>query len=152
MPIIESVILQRTVKGNYNNLFGVLKIVTKNHGTFKFSTVENYEKRIQADTYSMRWSLSPKFKTKTIEIMGIPDRHGIRIHPANRGNDLSGCVSVGIYMENDEIPTQIFNSRQTCEIVDSLLWRCENKITINEINYERKTFNKVSDCGTTKVA
>jgi len=144
--IITDVTLQRLIKGNYNNLFGVLKITTKNHGVLKFSTVENYEKRIQAGTYDMRWSLSPKFKTKTLEIMGVPNRYGIRIHPANRGNDdLTGCIGVGIYQEHEEIPTMIHNSRQTVEIVESLLWRGEDKLNIKEIKNETKINYKTSN-------
>lgn len=143
--IITDVTLQRLTRGNYNNLFGVLKIKTRNHGVLKFSTVENYEKRIQPGSYSMRWSLSPKFKTKTLEIMGVPNRFGIRIHPANRGGDVQGCIGVGIYQENNEIPTMIHNSRQTTEIVESLLWRGEEKLNIKEINNETKTYHENSN-------
>jgi len=145
--IINDVILQRTVQGPSNSLFGVLTIKTMNHGTLKFSTVENTNKAIQQGTYDMRWSLSPKFKTKTLEIMGVPNRYGIRLHPANRGHDVEGCVGVGIYNENKGIPVQIWNSRQTTEIVESLLWRGENKITIKDINNERKINTKVSHSG-----
>lgn len=145
--IINDVILQRTVQGPSNSLFGVLTIKTMNHGTLKFSTVENTNKAIQQGTYDMRWSLSPKFKTKTLEIMGVPNRYGIRLHPANRGHDVEGCVGVGIYNENKGIPVQIWNSRQTTEIVESLLWRGENQITIKDINNERKINTKVSHSG-----
>lgn len=150
--IITDVTLQRLTRGNYNNLFGVLQITTRNHGVLKFSTIENYEKRIESGSYSMRWSLSPKFKTKTLEIMGVPNRFGIRIHPANRGGDVQGCIGVGIYQECDEIPTMIHNSRQTIEIVESLLWRGENKINIKDINNERKTDNETSNCSVTAFA
>jgi hypothetical protein len=123
-----------------------------NHGTLKFSTVENTNKAIQQGTYDMRWSLSPKFKTKTLEIMGVPNRYGIRLHPANRGHDVEGCVGVGIYNENKGIPVQIWNSRQSTEIVESLLWRGENQITIKDINNERKTFNKTTNNNITAFA
>lgn len=150
--IINDVILQRTVQGPSNSLFGVLTIKTMNHGTLKFSTVENTNKAIQQGTYDMRWSLSPKFKTKTLEIMGVPNRYGIRLHPANRGHDVEGCVGVGIYNENKGIPVQIWNSRQSTEIVESLLWRGENQITIKDINNERKTFNKTTNNNITAFA
>jgi hypothetical protein len=144
--IINEVILQRKVKGPSNSLFGELIIETMNHGTLKFSTVENTNKAIQQGTYDMRWSLSPKFKTKTLEIMGVPNRYGIRVHPANRGHDVEGCIGVGIYNEYEGIPVQIWNSRQSTEIVESLLWRGENKITIIDINNERKINTKTSNC------
>jgi len=143
--IINEVILQRKVQGPSNSLFGVLKIVTMNHGTLKFSTVENTNKKIQAGTYDMRWSLSPKFKTKTLEIMGVPNRFGIRIHAANRGYDVEGCIGIGIYNENDSIPVQIWNSRQSTEILESLLWRGEEPITIYDIEHERKINTKISN-------
>lgn len=147
--IINEVILQRKVKGPSNSLFGELIIETLNHGTLKFSTVENINKAIQAGTYDMRWSLSPKFKTKTLEIMGVPNRYGIRIHPANRGYDVEGCIGIGIYNEYEGIPVQIWNSRQSTEIVESLLWRGEEPITIIDIENERKINTKVSHSGIT---
>jgi hypothetical protein len=143
--IINDVTIQRKTIGPSNSLFGVLIIETANHGTLKFNTVENTNKAITEGTYDMRWSLSPKFKAKTLEIMGVPHRYGIRIHAANRGHDVEGCIGIGIYNEYKGIPVQIFNSRQTTEIVESLLWRGENKITIRNINNERKINTKVSN-------
>ena len=142
--IINDVTLQRKTIGPSNSLFGVLSIETLNHGTLKFSTVENTNKAIQQGTYSMRWSLSPKFKTKTLEIMGVPNRFGIRMHPANRGYDVEGCIGVGIYNEYEGIPVQIWNSRQSTEIVESLLWRGENQITILDIKNEGKNISKTT--------
>lgn len=150
--IINKVTLQRKVKGPSNSLFGVLIIETANHGVLKFSTVENTNKAIQAGTYAMRWSLSPKFKAKTLEIMGVPNRHGIRIHPGNRGYDFEGCIGIGIYNENKGIPVQVWNSRQSTEIVESLLWRGEEPITIIDIEDERKINTKVSHSGITAFA
>jgi hypothetical protein len=146
--IINSVILQRKIIGPSNSLFGELIIKTVNHGTLKFNTVENTNKAVKSGTYDMRWSLSPKFKTKTLEIMGIPNRHGIRIHPGNRGYDFEGCIGIGIYNEYKGIPVQIWNSRQSTEIVESLLWRGEEQITIIDINNERKINTKVSNSST----
>lgn len=150
--IINKVTLQRTAKGPSNSLFGELIIETANHGLLKFSTVENTNKAIQAGTYNIRWSLSPKFKTKTLEIMGVPNRYGIRIHPGNRGYDFEGCIGIGIYNENKGIPVQIWNSRQSTEIVESLLWRGEEPITIIDIDNERKINIKVSHSGITAFA
>jgi hypothetical protein len=150
--IINDVTLQRKIIGPSNSIFGVLTIQTANHGTLKFNTVENTNKAIQEGTYDMRWSLSPKFKAKTLEIMGVPNRHGIRIHAANRGYDVEGCIGIGIYNEYKGIPVQIWNSRQSTEIVESLLWRGENKITIKGINNERKIISKTINSNTTAFA
>jgi len=113
--LITELKLTRNYIGNTNSLFGTLEVITQNHGILKFSTVENYEKRIEEGTYSVVYTLSPKFDRKTLEITGVTGRRGIRIHPANRGCDISGCIGVGLYVETEEIPVQIFYSRTSCE-------------------------------------
>ena len=45
---IHKILLKRQKIGNYNNLFGILTVET-NHGTFYFSTIENYEDRIKEE-------------------------------------------------------------------------------------------------------
>jgi len=149
--LITTLKLTRNIVGNQNSLFGTLEVITQNHGTFKFSTVENYEKQIKAGKYNVVYTLSPKFDRKTLEITGVQSRRGIRIHPANRGCDVTGCVGIGLYTEEKEIPIQIFYSRTSTETLEAMLWRA--KSTPIEIinNYEKpKTttpssyFNKIS--------
>jgi hypothetical protein len=65
---------------------------------------------------------------------------------------VEGCIGVGIYNENNSIPVQIWNSRQSTEIVESLLWRGETPITIKDINNEGKITNKNSTYNTTAFA
>ena len=38
---------------------------------------------------------SRAFKYQHIEIMGVPNRHGIKIHVANFVSQLKGCIAVG---------------------------------------------------------
>ena len=118
--LITELKLTRNYIGNTNSLFGTLEVITQNHGTLKFSTVENYEKRIEEGTYSVVYTLSPKFDRKTLEITGVTGRRGIRIHPANRGCDVSGCIGIGLYVETEEIPVQIFYSRTSTEILEAI--------------------------------
>lgn len=121
--LITELKLTRTTIGNTNSVFGKLEVFTQNHGTMLFSTVENYEKRIEEGTYSVVYTLSPKFDRKTLEITGVPNRRGIRIHPANRGCDVEGCIGVGLYTDTDEIPIQIFYSRTSGEILEAMMYK-----------------------------
>jgi len=140
--LITQLILTRHTIGNQNSLFGTLDVISQNHGTLKFSTVENYEKKIKDGKYNVVYTLSPKFDRKTLEISGVQHRRGIRIHPANRGCDVTGCIGIGTYIQNDEIPVQIFYSRTSGEILEALLWRAKaTPITIIN-NYNTKTYHQ----------
>ena len=121
--LITELKLTRTTIGNTNSVFGKLEVFTQNHGIMLFSTVENYEKRIEEGTYDVVYTLSPKFDRKTLEIIRVPNRRGIRIHPANRGCDVEGCIGVGLYTEAEEIPVQIFYSRTSGEILEAMMYK-----------------------------
>ena len=146
--LITELKLTRTKIGNTNSLFGKLEVITQNHGILLFSTVENYEKRIEEGTYSVVYTLSPKFDRKTLEITGVPNRRGIRIHPANRGCDVEGCIGIGLYTNTEEIPIQIFYSRTSSEILEAIL--CQKKstpITIidKQLSYQDRLIKKTRE-------
>lgn len=146
--LINSLKLIRQHIGNANSLFGTLEVHTKNHGVLKFSTVENYEKRIEEGTYSIIYTLSPKFDRKTLEVTGVSNRRGIRIHPANRGCDISGCIGVGLYVETEEIPVQIFYSRTSCEILEAICYKAKStpiQIVDKPISYKDRLIQKTKD-------
>lgn len=46
--------------------------------------------------YICKYTLSPRLKVKTYEILGVKDRAGIRVHPANYAYQLKGCVAPGL--------------------------------------------------------
>lgn len=50
---------------------------------------------IPKGVYECRWTASPRLKRKTYEVMNVPMRSGIRIHPANYSSDLHGCIALG---------------------------------------------------------
>lgn len=58
---------------------------------------------IPAGRYTVRWTLSPRFKKHTYEVISVPGRGGIRIHSSNLMGDaklgyvaqLLGCISLG---------------------------------------------------------
>ena len=146
--LITELKLTRNYIGNANSLFGTLEVITQNHGTLKFSTVENYEKRIEEGTYSVVYTLSPKFDRKTLEITGVTNRRGIRIHPANRGCDVSGCIGIGLYVETEEIPVQIFYSRTSTEILEAICYKAKSTpITIidKQLSYQDRLIKKTRE-------
>jgi hypothetical protein len=122
--LINSITLSRKRVGN-GATYGHLIVDTKFNGTFKFTTIENTAAQIQKGQYNLNYTYSPRFKYKTLQLMDVGKRTGIRIHPANRYNDVSGCIGVGLYNELDEIPSQIYNSRASVEILETIIKTCE---------------------------
>lgn len=53
------------------------------------------ETAIPTGTYSMRVTMSPKFKRELVEIVNVPAFSGIRIHRGNTAQDSAGCLIVG---------------------------------------------------------
>lgn len=148
--VVKDITLNRKIQGNYNSIFGILEIKSQSHGTFYFSTVENDEKKIQAGTYIINYTPSNKFNRETLEIKGVHNRFGIRIHPANRGTELEGCIAVGLANNNKEIPQQIFYSRFACNQLEAILFDRQHKITIKDINNGKKNIIKNSRKYTTE--
>ena len=58
---------------------------------------------IPVGTYRMLWTLSPRLKRYTYEVVGVPGRAGIRVHEGNLAGDVAqgyvthslGCPLVG---------------------------------------------------------
>ena len=135
--LIKSITLTRKKYGQSNSIYGILEVHSLNHGKFYFSTLENAEHKIQKGTYSLRYTFSPRFKYETLQLMGVTGRTGIRIHAGNRSNDLTGCIAIGLINKTDEIPNQIWASRASVEILESLIFReTNNTITIKERSEE----------------
>lgn len=53
--------------------------------------------------YEIKLTFSPKFQRETAEVMNVPDRTGIRFHPANSYTELDGCIASGYRTETDAI-------------------------------------------------
>ncbi len=51
---------------------------------------------IPAGEYDAKLTMSNRFKVLLWEILGVPDRSGIRIHAANYGHELAGCIALGM--------------------------------------------------------
>lgn len=50
---------------------------------------------IPKGTYLCKWTKSPRLGRNTYEVMNVPMRSGIRIHPANYAHELHGCIALG---------------------------------------------------------
>lgn len=105
-------------------------------GVFQAYTLENPTKQIPAGTYTVRLTESARAKAGTLwtpwadhklPLIDVPGREGIRIHSANRVDQLEGCIAVGQGREDD----QITQSRVALTALkDKLTFPCQ--ITIEE--------------------
>ncbi len=55
---------------------------------------------IPAGIYPLKLTYSPRFKRKMWLVADVPNRAGIRIHPANYYNQLEGCLAPGIKLKD----------------------------------------------------
>lgn len=98
---------------NDGGTFGVFTIHTTSLYSGELPYLDNRSNvsSIPPGSYKCRYSLSPRFKKYSYEVMGVPGRAGIRIHSANfMGNkekgfksQLNGCIALGLrvgVMEN----------------------------------------------------
>jgi len=77
MPLYSSIALERGEVGNKKNV-----------------------SRIPAGVYPLRYTYSPKFKRKMWLVDNVPNRSGIRIHPANYYNQIQGCIVPGMKLKD----------------------------------------------------
>ena len=131
-----NVTLQR-IERRGNTVTGSL---TVSNGGFRIrfacSTLERADKLIQAGTYPLAWTRSPKFSRAatikrgfpmeiyTPEITGVAGRAGLRIHVANYTRQLEGCIAPGYSFTDLDKDGQLDISQSTAAydaLVDCLL-------------------------------
>lgn len=66
---------------------------------------------IPAGRYLVEATLSKRFKRKMYCLVGVPDRAGIRIHPANWPDELEGCIALGTSTSRSADRKMLLNSR-----------------------------------------
>jgi hypothetical protein len=82
---------------------------------------------IPEGVYKVRWSLSPRLKKYTYEILGVPERAGIRIHSGNLAGSLPylthslGCPLLGTAWGRINGQLAILNSRKAVRDFERLL-------------------------------
>lgn len=77
--------------------------------------------------YKVVWNYSPKFKTNTYEIQAVPNRTGIRIHPANYFRQLNGCIALGdklVDIDGDG-KLDVANSKATLKLFENFMGKKE---------------------------
>jgi len=77
MPVFASMVLERGDLDNRRNV-----------------------SNIPAGIYPLRLTYSPKFRRKMWLVDDVPNRSGIRIHPANYWNQLNGCIAPGLKLKD----------------------------------------------------
>lgn len=97
--------LRRTESGD-TGTFGVLQVGSVDFATGELPDRGNADdiSSIPAGTYTCSKTFSPRFQRPTYEILNVPGRTGIRIHPANFMGDktkglqceLDGCIALGM--------------------------------------------------------
>jgi len=112
---MDKITLHRHGK-NQNSIFGTLNIHLQNGNYATFCTVENNGKQVKEGHYNIYHSYSPKFDTN-LWTLHVPQRNGIRIHSANSGTELSGCIALGEFKLQDKI----YNSRDSLKTLHTVL-------------------------------
>lgn len=92
-----------TLSRHENTPDGVFGILSNIPGGLILHTVEDdwLENRrgvscIPAGTYELHRTIFYRHGYETFEVMGVPDRQRILIHPANTEEDVEGCIGVGL--------------------------------------------------------
>lgn len=78
-------------------------IIINSTGTdiFRCKAIQNKDHEIPKGNYNLVYSWSNKFKCNLYLIEGVEGRSGIRIHSANFGDELRGCIGVGMSIEEE---------------------------------------------------
>lgn len=119
-PVMKNKITLIRQYHDEKSLFGTISIHLKNGNYTSFATVENNGKHIEKGTYNIYHSYSPKFDTNLWTIH-VDDRTGIRVHSANIGTELSGCIALGLFKLDD----RIYQSKKAINIFHTLLNKYE---------------------------
>lgn len=114
-------ILQREEQTK-DGLFGHIIV-----GLDKFITLElpweDNQKNIScipAGKYSCKYTWSTRFNRRHYLVSGVPDRAGIRIHPANTASQLNGCIALGLGIGDFKGKKGVTNSRKAVGIFETL--------------------------------
>lgn len=78
---------------------GLLKV----DGSFKYYTLERTSVAIPTGEYSIEMTFSPRFGRPLPLLDNVPGRTAIRIHPANKAEELEGCIAPGLQRTSDGV-------------------------------------------------
>lgn len=92
--IFGCIVLERT-----KEQFDIKKVSETSHVLYTCISVENAQKAIPTGTYEIVLYKSPKFKIDVLLLKNVPNRSFIEIHPANKANQLEGCIAPNTYLD-----------------------------------------------------
>lgn len=95
-----------TVERNRKTEDGIIGQMFLDWHSFTCYTVENLLNEIPAGEYDLEFTFSPKFG-RTMPLINVPGRAGIRIHWANYPEQLDGCIAVGNKEERDAVDNSL---------------------------------------------
>lgn len=117
-----------TVQRNRTTEDSIIGTLSLEWDNFTCFTIENKEKAIPEGEYIVDLTYSNRFN-RQMPWLDVPGRSGIRIHPANFGRQLEGCIAVG----SNEGENSVDNSRETFNHLFKLLsGRTGMKIEVKE--------------------
>lgn len=99
--------------------------------TIELSCRRGDEKGLRAiapGTYKLILAESPRLKRVTPRLLQVPGREGTLIHPANRAEELDGCIAPGIY--DGASPDFVSSSRKYFEIIMNKLQDIKGDLSI----------------------
>lgn len=94
------IVIER-IRENYDSIFSNVVVELQDSSRFICKAIENKETCISKGDYHIINSYSPKFNRNLWSIINSRGRKGIRIHAANFGRELKGCIALGLLEEDD---------------------------------------------------
>lgn len=100
------------------------------NGAFLCHTLENKKKAVPCGFYKIENSQSPKFKRELPLIYNddVKASRGIRIHVANKVEDVAGCVGVGMTESGDKL-----KDAKLAETMVTMICRNQEQLIISEV-------------------
>lgn len=98
---MQTLKLYRHVSHSYGT-FGTLR-VPLGDSVYTFDTLEPFKPIINAGTYPVTLTYSPKFGRNLPLINNVVGHSGVRIHSGNTVNDTIGCILIGSYRESNHL-------------------------------------------------
>ncbi len=133
-----SIVLIERKKKTSKQVTGLLTAVN-NGAKFTCSTLELADKNntpdiscIPSGSYKVIWSLSPRLMKYTYEVLGVPNRSGIRFHSANFFHELKGCIALGDNLVdiNKDGELDTINSKKTIDLFNNFMGKKEFTLVI----------------------
>lgn len=122
---------------SHDGIFGYATFTDKNY-RICLQSLENYGMHIPSGTYQGIKTHSPRFGVN-LYLIPVDGRQGIRIHSANWGNELKGCIALGISRKEN----MITNSKRALSHFHALSKGQELIIIIEDEKNSRNFIKKV---------